>query len=218
MGKSAVQFIKKYYSDIRPEKIIDFGSGMGGPTCALKEAFPEADVYGIDVSAAELRYSHARAESLGIAVHFSQQNAEHTNLEDNSVDVVVSVTTFHETSRTAVENIIGEAHRILKPGGALIVGEQPPFDGKSPFEQFLADWDTLNNNEPFWSIIHEMDMEALCVKAGFKAEGVFTSMEPSVASTNELEVNAGPDEIVGTDRGGGAFLVFLGPQVGESNV
>ncbi|MDG2319063.1 MAG: class I SAM-dependent methyltransferase [Rhodospirillaceae bacterium] len=208
VGKSAAQFIRKYYPDIAPQKIIDFGSGMGGPTCALKEAFPEAEVCGIDVSAAELRYSHARAESLGVAVHFSQQNAERTNFEDGSVDVVVSVTTFHETSRAAVENIIRDAYRILKSGGALVVGEQPPFEGKSPFEQFLADWDTLNNNEPFWSTIHEMDMVAICSKAGFKPEGVFTSMEQSVASTNAVEANADPDDIVGSDRGGGDFWYF----------
>ena len=29
-----------------------------------------------------LRYGHARAESMGVPIHFSQQDAEHTNFED----------------------------------------------------------------------------------------------------------------------------------------
>ena len=39
-----------------------------------------ANVTGIDVGAALLRYAHGRAESMGAAVHFSQQDAEHTAL------------------------------------------------------------------------------------------------------------------------------------------
>jgi hypothetical protein len=48
----------------------------------------------------------------------------------------------------------------------------------------------------------------ICSKAGFKPEGVFTSMEQSVASTNAVEANADPDDIVGSDRGGGDFWYF----------
>ena len=78
------------------------------------EAYPEAEVYGIDVAAPMLRYAHARAEALGRRVHFSQQNAESTNFRDESFDLIVSHILLHETSAKAVRNIMRECHRLLQ--------------------------------------------------------------------------------------------------------
>lgn len=34
-------------------------------------------------------------------------------------------------------------------------------------EQALRDWDAFNNNEPFWTKLHEIDLDQLMVAAGF---------------------------------------------------
>nr|WP_287287651.1 class I SAM-dependent methyltransferase [Okeania sp. SIO2B9] len=60
------------------------GCTVGANTLPYVDAYPNAEVYGIDLAPAILRYSHARAESLGKRVHFSQQNAEKTNFPDES--------------------------------------------------------------------------------------------------------------------------------------
>jgi hypothetical protein len=35
------------------------------------------------------------------------------------------------------------------------------------FEQAMRDWDAFYNNEPFWTKMHEIDLDSLMAKAGF---------------------------------------------------
>ena len=49
--------------------------------------------------------------------------------------------------------------------------EQPQYATGMPlFEQAMRDWDAFYNNEPFWSRLHEMDLDAAMIRAGFPAE------------------------------------------------
>ena len=105
LGQTLVQFFQKQYPDQKPGRILDMGCGIGGNTLAWAEAFPEAEVHGLDVGAPMLRYAHPRAESMGIAAHFKQLNAEETNYPDESFDVIVSHIVLHETSANALPNI-----------------------------------------------------------------------------------------------------------------
>ena len=75
---------------LAPKKILDMGCSVGHSTVPYAQAFPDAEVHGIDVAAPMLRYAHARAEELGEKVHFSQQNAEQTNFKSGTFDLIVS--------------------------------------------------------------------------------------------------------------------------------
>jgi len=88
-----------------------------------------------------VRYAHARAESLGKTVHFSQQNAEKTDYPDESFDLITSMILFHETSQKAIPNIINECYRLLKPGGYMVHGDVPEFNKywPDPYDQFQRD-------------------------------------------------------------------------------
>ena len=89
-----------------------------------------------------LRYAHARAERLGIAVHFSQQSAEHTDFPDESFDVVYSAALIHETSHTAVPNITREMRRLLRPGGVAVHLEVPiRYDDLDLWGHLIADFE-----------------------------------------------------------------------------
>ena len=205
IGKAAVRFIRERYPDLDPSRILEMGCTAGGQTIALHDAWPNAETHGIDVGAAVLRYAHARAASWGKPVHFSQQNAEHTRFEDQSFDLVTCLATLHETSRAAVPNIFAEAYRLLKPGGVFVLSELPPYEGGTPFEIFSRDWDTLNNNEPFWGAVHELDLCELLREAGFPADTVFETFAAGVAAANALdtEVPVENKKFVGSTRGGG---------------
>lgn len=205
IGKAAVRFIGERFPEFAPTRILEMGCTAGGQTIALHDAWPEAETHGIDVGAAVLRYAHARAASWGKPVHFSQQNAEHTNFAAASFDLVTCLATLHETSRAAVPNIFAEAFRLLKPGGLFLLSELPPYADGAPFETFTRDWDTLNNNEPFWGAVHEMDLAQLLREAGFAAETVFETFAPGVAAANELvaDVPVENKKFVGSTRGGG---------------
>ena len=63
---------------------------------AWKQAYPDAEVYGIDVGAPQISHGHARAISLGVAVHLSQQDGTATDFPDGRFDLVTSMLLTHE--------------------------------------------------------------------------------------------------------------------------
>jgi 2-polyprenyl-3-methyl-5-hydroxy-6-metoxy-1,4-benzoquinol methylase len=166
LGRLLSSFCLEQFPGIQPQRILDMGCAVGNSTLPWHKAFPEAELYAIDVAAPCLRFAHARAELKAVPVHFSQQNAESTNFETGSFDLVVSHIMLHETSRTALANIFAECHRLLKPGGKMLHIEVPR--GKKPFEQFMCQWETYNNNETFTSFMTIADLPAMAENAGFE--------------------------------------------------
>jgi ubiquinone/menaquinone biosynthesis C-methylase UbiE len=141
---------------------------MGSSTTAWAEAFPHAEVHAIDCAAGMLRYGHARAEAMALPIHFSQQNAEATDFDEGSFDLVVSHIMLHETSLRALPNIVRESARLLRPGGLMMHLEIPRGSGNA-FEQFMYNWETYNNNEAFAGMIGGLDIPAMATEAGFSS-------------------------------------------------
>ena len=189
-GRALVDWLRREHPRFQPRRIIDLGCGVGHNTLPLREAFPEAEIVAVDAAAPMLRYAHARAKSLGFDnIRFVQCDATATGLPESSFDLAFSTMVLHETSRQALPKIFVEAHRLLRAGGLTIHLEQPPYRGLEPFEQFMRDWDGRFNNEPFWSALHETDLRALLVKAGFGSTNVFESrcVAPSWQATARQE-------------------------------
>ncbi|WP_409020601.1 class I SAM-dependent methyltransferase [Brevundimonas vesicularis] len=174
-GQVGAAFIKERFPDLKVKRVLDLGCTVGLSTLPYCDAFPEAQIHALDLSAPSLRYGHARAEALGKAVHFQQGNAERTSYEAGSFDLVVSHILLHETSRIGLEAILAECHRLLRPGGVMLHIEVP-VRRTDAFDQFLTNWDATHNNEPFWSTLAEMDLIAPAVRAGFEASEVFEVM------------------------------------------
>ena len=155
------------------------GCTVGHCTLPYVDAFPDAEVFGIDLGAPVLRYAHARAEGLGRAVHFSQQNAERTDFEDGYFDLIVSHIVIHEMSPAALRNMLAECHRLLAPGGMMVHADFPGYAGVDPLTQSMIDWDTYNNHEPFWGPMRDMDLTADAVAAGFGRDQVGEVVVPT---------------------------------------
>jgi ubiquinone/menaquinone biosynthesis C-methylase UbiE len=165
MGQLLTQYFRERFPGRAPAAILDVGCAIGNSTLEWALAFPKAKVHGIDVAAPVLRYAHARAEALRTAAHFSQQNAERTDFADASFDLVVSHIVLHETSRSALTNILRECRRLLRPGGVMLHLEIPR--GSEPLEKFMYNWETYNNNETFAGFMTDIDLVAESRKAGF---------------------------------------------------
>jgi SAM-dependent methyltransferase len=185
VGQSAAAHLRKMHPDFQPRRILDIGCTVGNSTLPWADAYPGAELHGIDVSAPILRYAHARAESLGKAVHYSQQSGERTDFPDAHFDLIVTHFLLHETSRKSLRNIMREAHRLLAPGGILMHAEMPSYKGLSAFDEFMLDWDTLNNNEPFWAGSRELDPALEAEAAGFPRESVFEAYPESYYCTTQ---------------------------------
>lgn len=202
MGVGVIEHLKAAFPDFRPARILDLGCTIGGSTLAYADAYPGAEIYAIDVAAPCLRYAHSRAQALGKAVHFVQDNAERTKFEDGSFDLVVSHILMHETSNRAIRNVLAECRRLLAPGGITAHVDLAVYRHMDAFDQFMLSWDTANNNEPFWDAYREMDPRALMREAGFAEETVFDALIARKAGANAAFVK-------GRDSGGrGSWEVF----------
>jgi len=177
IGRTVAAVVQRKYPGLKPRRILDIGCAVGHSTLPLCDAFSDAEIFAIDVGAPMLRYAHARAESLGKTVHYRQMNAEALDFADCSFDLAVSTATLHELSRVGIRAIVGEIYRVLKPGGVMLHVEQPQYEGMSPYDQFMRDWDTFGNAEPFWGTLHDMDLTQLAVDAGFRRKRVTETME-----------------------------------------
>lgn len=168
-GSISTSYFRGRWPDFKPTRILDMGCATGSPTLQWKRMFPQAEVYAIDVAGPCVAYGHRRAEALGQAVHFSQQNAEGTSFPDGNFDVVVSHIMLHETSRPAIPRIMRECHRLLRPGGIALHFDSCPASDTDFFGDFMFEWEVLNNNEPFLGTLREMDVVAIMREAGFPA-------------------------------------------------
>ncbi|WP_199902760.1 class I SAM-dependent methyltransferase [Azospirillum sp. B4] len=194
MGRSVCNYIKRRLNGFKPRRILDMGCTVGHSTLPYKELFPDAEVWGIDVAAPQVRYAHARAAGLGLEVNFAQMNAEETRFPDGHFDLVVSHILLHETSAKAMPRIFQECHRLLAPGGYMIHADLPPFDLMDPFTQFILDNETWYNNEPFWGAMRDMDQYDLAERAGFDRADVRFDTAPMAVMEFAAQAVAGYSE------------------------
>jgi ubiquinone/menaquinone biosynthesis C-methylase UbiE len=186
-GQALVKWAREQRPGWQPQRILDIGCTVGHNIVPLALAFPECEVIAIDTAAPSLRYAHARAQSLGATnVRFVQANAEDlSRWADESFDWVQTTMFLHETSGTALPRIIREGFRVLKAGGLMLHLEQPQYSDAMPlYEQFIRDWDAFNNNEPFWSAMHALDLKTIMEDAGFAADDLFVTGVRAVVDTD----------------------------------
>ena len=167
-GAALVEWARRERPGWQPRRILDIGATVGHNIVPLALAFPDAEVIAIDTAAPVLRYGHARAQSLGATnLRFVQMSGEALDFPDGHFDWVQTTMFLHELSGTALPRVIGEGVRVLKPGGLMLHLEQPQYSDEMPlYEQFIRDWDAFNNNEPFWSAMHGLDLKKVMRDAG----------------------------------------------------
>lgn len=178
IGEMLSAYMRTKFPDLKPKRILDIGCTVGHSTGPYVRAYPDAEIHAIDLSAPLLRYGFARSEALGHPIHFSQQNAEATNFEDHSFDLIVSHIVMHETSTAGVQKILNECRRLVRPGGVVAHLEMLPFCKKTVLQQYLTDWDSTNNNEPFIGRMNELDMAKMLKKAGFSDSELYVDFVP----------------------------------------
>lgn len=156
-------------TDGRVLRILDLGTGIGQLAMALKERFPNAEVWGIDAGAPMLRYAHLRAVERKLDVNFAQRLAEDSRFPDNHFDLVTSYIMFHEVSPEATRAIVKEAYRITRPGGVFY-----PIDfrltnapRRTAYGLYRLWWDHRWNNEVWALQYRQSGLPNLIRAAGF---------------------------------------------------
>ncbi len=156
---------------VAPEKqfasILDWGCGIGKSTYPFSLAYPEAEVYGVDISAPCLKLAYLRTnKEKGLHIKYSQQNIEYLDYPDNSFDLVHGTFMPHEFPATALKRAVAEVYRILKPGGYFVNLDfhNPP---GGAFGEFIYYGHARRNNEVFMRVFNETDYLKLERELGF---------------------------------------------------
>lgn len=150
-------------------RVLEQGTSCGQLAVALKQRFPNAEVWGIDVGGPMVRFAHMRAADIGVEVHFAQRLAEDSKFPDNHFDIVTNNIMFHEVSQDGARAILKESMRVLRPGGVYFpmdfyTGGPPP---KAAYGKFRSWWDSRWNGEPWRLDYAALDFAGAMRDAGF---------------------------------------------------
>lgn len=146
-----------------PRRILDLGCGTGSTTLMLKQAFPQAQVIGLDLSPYMLVMAERKAKTAGLEIEWRHGNAEQTGFPNASFDVVTASLLFHETPPAATKSILRECFRLLMPGGEVLI-----LDGNQKTLRHV-DWLTEVFEEPYIKDYAAESVEAWMGAAGFEA-------------------------------------------------
>jgi ubiquinone/menaquinone biosynthesis C-methylase UbiE len=95
------------------DAVLDLGAGTGGPTVALAQRWPEAEVVGVDVSTGMIGEAVARLpEELSTRVRYQVADAASLPFPDAAFDVVTLVNMIP---------FFDELARVVRPGGHVVV-------------------------------------------------------------------------------------------------
>jgi len=100
--------------------IVDLGTGPGILSIELHKLLPQAKIIGVDLSSDMLEIARRNADEARVSNYETRLGrAEEIPVESNSVNLVVTQSSFHEWEDP--QKGLSEILRILKPGGSLIL-------------------------------------------------------------------------------------------------
>jgi arsenite methyltransferase len=187
------------------EVVLDLGSGGGLEVLlAAKRVGESGHVYGLDMTDAMLEVARRNAEKAGAQnVAFLKGDIEAIPLPDQSVDVIISNCVINLAPDKG--QVLGDAFRVLKPGGRLSVSDIV-FDGDLsdlPIDEAQLRG-ALSWAACFAGALTMGDYRRLLEAAGFERIGLEVTRRYSAAELRAegAEILAGlPAEVVQTLEG-----------------
>jgi SAM-dependent methyltransferase len=107
----------------RPERILDFGCGLGDTTSLLAEWFPDADIVGFDTSDPAL--DHARRTYGSARISFCGLNGF---TQTAPVDLCYTNGVFHHILPDKRAGVMVQIQRLIRPGGWFALFENNPYN------------------------------------------------------------------------------------------
>jgi arsenite methyltransferase len=149
------------------EVVLDLGSGGGiDVLLSARRVAPDGKAFGLDMTDEMLDLARRNQQEAGVEnVEFLKGEIEDIPLPDEHVDVVVSNCVINLS--TEKEKVLGEAYRVLKPGGRFAVSDIVFLGDKSLLPAELVHEVEMWSGCVSWALEKE-EYESLLVTAGFE--------------------------------------------------
>ncbi len=109
-------------ADIQPGmKVLDLGCGTGTLTILLKQAYPQAEVTGLDGDPQVLAIARAKADKAGVSIGWEHGLAHDLPYPPAMFDRVVTSLVLHHLTRENKRKAFEHIYRVLKPGGEFLI-------------------------------------------------------------------------------------------------
>ena len=183
-------------SDVR---LLDVACGTGRTLAQIARAHPRLRLYGLDLSPYYLQVARRVLADVP-DVSLVADNAERLPFRSGYFDVVTSVFLFHELPRPARRAVLAEMHRVLRPGGLLVIEDSAQLGESGELAFFLGRF-AAEFHEPFYRDYVRDDLAAAAADAGLRVESVEPHFVSKVVVARKLAGARGPTSI---HRGGAA--------------
>ncbi len=155
----------KFLGDIKEKTILDMGAG----DCAFSFLLAKkgAKIIAVDSSKEGLEYGKRNFEKKKFEGKFLESDVSKTGLQDSSVDMAISLDVIEHLEDQ--ESLVGEASRVLKPGGVFVVStpyrlsEKPapyhikefyPEELKNLLEKYFTDIEIIESHHILWTSLY----------------------------------------------------------------
>ncbi len=152
--------------EVRSARVLDIACGTGRYLTTLARALPGAQLTGVDLSPPYVaRAAKAIAHLPGARAIAA--NAESLPFETNHFDAATSIFLFHELPSDVRRRVLGEALRVLRPGGRLVVLDAAQLPEAEEVRFFLDAFQRLYH-EPYFKGYLRDDLGAAAREIGFR--------------------------------------------------
>ena len=105
----------------KPRRVLDAGCGPGVSLPLLEQYFKPDVIVALDVDPGEIERSRVQSRRCTCPVELRQGDVANLNFPDASFDLILCHQTLHHVVEQ--EAVLRELHRVLAPGGALLIAE-----------------------------------------------------------------------------------------------
>ncbi len=120
---SCAELVRHFPPTAEPPRVLDLGCGPGVSALEVARRLPEAQVIGLDITAAMLRQAQRYAARDGLAgrIPWIQADAARLPFASSSLDVVTGHSFLYLVGDR--QGVLAEAYRVLRPGGRIVLME-----------------------------------------------------------------------------------------------
>lgn len=170
-------------------KILDLGTGSGYLSFPIAEAYPDAEVTGLDIVEKTLQMNREQAEKEGLEnLRFVAYDGIEFPFADHTFDMVITRYALHHFPM--IEKTFSEIGRVLSETGILFLSDPAPNDDDT--ERFVDAYMQMKKDGHI-KFYTRQEWEALAGKIGLKLEQHF---ETAVRFPKKRDTAVGLEDIL----------------------